>query len=180
MADKDFTCINGHQFNTPLTITDEHTGSEADLCPACKSDNYSPTPKTPTMITLATLPSATAQEETIEGNRLIAEFMGYQCEGGDQYSFYGLDKPRGYATHLNIKAAKYNTWWSWLMPVVEKIEGEHFDVFIGTDYATIYEDDKGDKIDRARYRRPFRSPKILMVWQVVVLFIKWHKNKKTA
>jgi hypothetical protein len=61
--------------------------------------------------------------ETIEANKLIAQFMGLKCvksdELGDEYEW--LPTP----VHSNWcfkSAPPYNTSWSWLMPVVEKIE----------------------------------------------------------
>ena len=51
---------------------------------------------------------------TIEGNKLIAEFMGYHYKDGFIYA----DNPE--SAKLK-KDCKYHTSWDWLMPVVEKI-----------------------------------------------------------
>lgn len=57
---------------------------------------------------------------TIENNKLIAEFMGAKEYTGDlEGQFYGTTFPHGYDTTMNLK---YNTSWDWLMPVIEKIE----------------------------------------------------------
>jgi len=51
------------------------------------------------------------QEETTNGNKLIAEFMGN--------TVHELDVP-----HI-LEDTEYHTSWDWLMPVVDKIEREH-------------------------------------------------------
>lgn len=53
------------------------------------------------------------QEEIVEGNKLIAEFMGIDYDKTANIS----DGTSSY--HENIK---YNSSWSWLMPVIEKME----------------------------------------------------------
>lgn len=54
--------------------------------------------------------------ETIQGNKLIARFMG-----GKQYpigKWWHLPNTSGYVTTGKLK---YHTSWDWLMPVVQKI-----------------------------------------------------------
>lgn len=74
------------------------------------------------------------QAEIIEGNRLIAEFMGfYITEFNGSYHF--VCKERKKPEHLNqawefrLEEAKYHSSWDWLMPVVEKI-GQSVNVMI--------------------------------------------------
>lgn len=62
-------------------------------------------------------------EEIIEGNKLIAEFMGYEkhptiedCLRDPQKSEHNFMHP----SHL-----KYHSSWDWLMPVIEKISHSH-------------------------------------------------------
>ena len=60
---------------------------------------------------------------TIEGNKLIAEFMGlatYQSE----HKLGRKNKPTFVIKdnkHLTIRQVKYHSSWDWLMPVVAKI-----------------------------------------------------------
>lgn len=55
------------------------------------------------------------KKEIIEGNRLIAEFMGLRI-GVDKYSYrVGATEP------LHEKHLDYHKSWDWLIPVVEKI-----------------------------------------------------------
>ena len=54
--------------------------------------------------------------DTIEKNKLIAEFMGLEIVNADiiLYELNGIAYP--------INKLQYHTSWDWLMPVVEKIE----------------------------------------------------------
>lgn len=68
---------------------------------------------------------------TIEGNKLIAEFMGYYVtEFNGMYHFVRKEKKK--PEHLNqvwefrLEESKYHESWDWLMPVVEKIESLRF------------------------------------------------------
>jgi hypothetical protein len=64
--------------------------------------------------------------ETIEGNKIIAEFMGapydskYDCFDYENASFNPISSER----YLSVNRIKYHSSWDWLMPVVEKIEKE--------------------------------------------------------
>jgi hypothetical protein len=54
-----------------------------------------------------------------EGNKLIAEFMGYQINYGfkkDGILFAGQ--------HINVKKLLYHKSWNWLMPVIGKISNQ--------------------------------------------------------
>ncbi len=77
-------------------------------------------------------------EQILEGNKLIAEFMGYKEGFPHEIDFVGIQTVEGYRipehdnnfrddhdAHINdwaIEDLKYHTSWDWLMPVVvEKI-----------------------------------------------------------
>lgn len=66
----------------------------------------------------------TQEEIIIEGNKLIAEFMGGRIsDEKDYYTFE--DHPCSYITgkgHFYYDDLFYSDRWDWLMPVVEKIE----------------------------------------------------------
>lgn len=71
-------------------------------------------------------------EEIIEGNKLIAEFMGYYPIKGDSLNpeWWWTNENRDTRTFsLDMKIGDngfhYHTSWDWLMPVVEKIQKEH-------------------------------------------------------
>lgn len=64
----------------------------------------------------------TKEEEIIEGNKLIAEFMGFEVFWNDVCEFWAVSD---IVEKHHSKAAEdleYLTSWDWLMPVVEKIE----------------------------------------------------------
>lgn len=51
--------------------------------------------------------------DTLEGNKLIAEFMGQS---------YIADSLKGSSNAPTFSELKFHTSWDWLMPVIEKIE----------------------------------------------------------
>lgn len=58
------------------------------------------------------------KQEIIEGNKLIAEFMGLpKVEGYENVYRINDGKPNWYSTE-----PKYNESWDWIMPVVDKIK----------------------------------------------------------
>jgi len=86
----------------------------------------------------------TQDKPTIEGNKLIAEFMELYLIKGQKYPF---GHP---VTKVNFKEARYHYSWDWLMPVVEKISNIHYpDYFSG-----IKPDDVGEW-DNCAYPRTF-------------------------
>lgn len=66
------------------------------------------------------------EQEIIEGNKLIAEFMGVRFSNIDGFYYYGNLMYTIPVLHPNVwrlsaSELKYHTSWGWLMPVVEKI-----------------------------------------------------------
>jgi hypothetical protein len=63
------------------------------------------------------------EQEVIHGNKLIAEFMEIppcdRCEGCGMYKFGG-------GIFYTPQGMWYNASWEWLMPVIEKIEGDGY------------------------------------------------------
>lgn len=61
------------------------------------------------------------QKEILEGNKLIAEFMGFKrkedLQGFATFKNWTIE-PFGY---FNDEGLKYHSYWDWLMPVVEKV-----------------------------------------------------------
>ena len=113
-----------------------------------------------------------------EGNKLIAEFMGFE---------YDRSLPAhggGTLITFSIKDVVYHASWDWLMPVVEKINEMEFsfeiDTWVGVtvyDYSknfrpeslieVLKEDEDGNKIST-----------IKSVWLAVIEFIKWYNQNK--
>jgi hypothetical protein len=120
--------------------------------------------------------------EILQGNRILAEFMGLKpgynsytkkYNWGDGIFFMTdgdtieevMDAIAGYA--------KYHSSWDWLMPVVEKIEALGYDVEIGSQYVRIDDGlDEGFGIDSWN-----SGSKIEAVFTACVEFAKWYKNQ---
>ncbi len=145
---------------------------------------------------------------TEEGNILIADFMGKKFtpyKGNRSYDIelsysdcenwiikHGLDS-EGYKPELGwgIGTGKYNESWSWLMPVVEKIESIQFPspsmikciVEIKSDSCRIFKgewnEDKEGFISYVSYDgNEERYTKIQATWLCVVDFIKFINEQK--
>lgn len=138
------------------------------------------------------------EQETLEGNKLIAEFQNDKiileedgiCIISNSKMWFSGDK------RLEQYQEKcYHSSWDWLMPVVEKIEKIHndhhgyFGVYISSNQCTI----QGTKLNLAlknpEYGFVYLSDtnaifdtKIKSTWFAVVEFIKWYnlniKNNK--
>lgn len=135
------------------------------------------------------------EQEIIEGNKLIAEFMGGKyIQEYDEWNFHLTDF--GYKIgNGEEKALKFNSSWDWLMPVVEKIE-QTKPFYSVSNEAKFWYDDETDTVDKSRlqyvtiisdsmYRilinsanyYPERSDKKIATWVAVVEFIKWYNKK---
>lgn len=128
------------------------------------------------------------QEEIIEGNKLIAEFMGAKlAERNGELAVFMLDNCP-FPEYFRVTSHnKYHSSWDVLMPVVEKIEneiGKHYSVetyrFLyghhlkGQRYYCIIHD-AGDALQLEVQS----DSKIEAVWICVTEFIKWYnKNSK--
>ena len=135
-----------------------------------------------------------AQEETIENNKLIAEFMGgefanHNCQPTAYWEFW-KDEPPSNAPYIFNRHLKYHTSWGWLMPVVEKIEslpdGKWY-IHIQGNTVSIedgnetplwdYHINHEDPIMALFPQKPDNKP-IESVYQAIVEFIKWYNENK--
>ena len=108
------------------------------------------------------------KKETIEENKLIAIFMGYECFNPKSWCIV-LDKNT--TTGINTWA-KYNSSWDWLMPVVEKIESLGFRVeIIGLTCSIYTNSEENIYVDEPA------MTKTEATWQAVVEFIKWYNSQ---
>jgi len=107
-------------------------------------------------------------QEIIDGNRFIAEFMGWKFN--KERKAYHIPQTLGFPFKGKVEDLKYHTSWDWLMPVVEKIERLGFDfcimdgaIFIRRqyDYWETYQ---------------IIPDKKYAVWLAVVEFIKWYNE----
>jgi hypothetical protein len=97
-------------------------------------------------------------------NELIAEFMGFPLTKKSR-TFSGT----GHDIEIPFMRWKYHESWDWLMPVVEKIEHEGYEVDI---YKNCCEIPTGDMI------RTVEASKIEATHKAVVEFIKWYNATK--
>jgi ribosomal protein S18 acetylase RimI-like enzyme len=115
-------------------------------------------------------------------NELIAEFMGYKLitpemrrnpEGWSR-GYWQKDYPEkqdvlcaeGHGMH-------YHDSWSWLMPVVEKIESLGFNFWIGKYASSVTKEGSGDPSFTVK-----GNSKLKVVYDAVTEFIKWYNENK--
>lgn len=117
-------------------------------------------------------------EEIIQGNKLIAEFMGYELYNG---LFIHSESETPIGNTFYPDQSKYHSSWDWLMPVVEKMESKGFEVQIGrslfvknTNYCMIHDIGNAFCIEHEDV-----ADKIIVVYRAVIEFIKWYNQNKT-
>lgn len=127
-------------------------------------------------------------ENTVENNRLIAEFMGYKITGSDQdFTFFEHPDGKGIIIQSDYDFEKFNSHpmlearsmifhrdWNWLMEVIKEIADKTgFQLTLGEDYS--YWNNQGENpftIDYGGYNN------INSVYEAVVDLIKWHNSNK--
>jgi hypothetical protein len=103
---------------------------------------------------------------TLEGNKLIAEFMGGLTMDGNYFTLKHIP------IITTINQMKYHTSWDWLMPVVGKCDGLSF-------YKRGKSDIKwGEIFNDQEVIRAFQANEIDVVYKAVVEFIKWYNENK--
>ena len=102
-------------------------------------------------------------KEIIEGNELIAIFMGakYNKTSGWEFSVFG-----GPYSHCNNKL-KFNLSWDWLIPVIDKITS--MDGYIEFKASTSSMVSEGGIYINTKF--------IENTWKDVVEFIKWYNSQ---
>lgn len=122
---------------------------------------------------------------TLEGNKLIAEFMGIpKCDRciGDcgQYKF-------GNSIYYRVDELFYHTSWDWLMPVVEKIGNIHYgwmeleNEFQDTAFPFTFgmRDAEGNYMFRFNASQLHTAPTLIeATWSAVIDFITWYNTTK--
>ena len=136
------------------------------------------------------------EQQKLESNKLIAEFMGAEVQ--QPYSeieglsglmfYYPKDTSPDIFRNLPLSAIKYNSSFAWLMPVIDKIEALyegnvsitisgvrcHLSLIMGTRYpiATDFIEDIPQCYSGSC------DSKIIAVYTTVVEFIKWYNQNK--
>lgn len=104
--------------------------------------------------------------EVTEGNKLIAEFMGYK----DEKYYYTNGKES-----LGIDAMNYHTSWDWIMPVVEKIESMGHAVSIEKFICTIWNRSYNGGIICCNKGTDNKKQ---VCFRAVIQFIEWYNLNK--
>jgi hypothetical protein len=107
---------------------------------------------------------------TLEGNKLIAEFMEYPSNGFGKYVCPIKDIP------VEADELPYHTSWDWLMPVVEKVNLLTRDNEKVTEYFT-------SELGSCDYMKYMLGDVVVTsgitdVFPEVVEFIKWYNENK--
>ena len=138
-------------------------------------------------------------QEILEGNKLIAEFMQYSDIDCHECKHSGVCNHLqcGLSTQEKIEQFKFNSSWDWLMEVIDKIEslegsnpfknnpkvkfqGDHVEIFWYSTY-------RGDciywknytGIDNNTYQHKNQEDsRILAAFRAIIEFIKWYNKKK--
>lgn len=115
------------------------------------------------------------EKQTAEGNRLIAELMGFRYEhnvhlGGSSSRFYKI----GGTFDDSFPYAKYHSSWDWLMPVVEKIEamGYAFNITYTTVSIML------NPYERIVYQ--VSDTKLEAIYQAILSFITFYNKNKQS
>jgi hypothetical protein len=127
------------------------------------------------------------QEEILNGNRVIALFMGLRpkMESPDIYTY--SDMPyisiREYSAEKVmdgiVSYAKYHSSWDWLMPVVQHInilDNNRYTIQIMSMDVYIHDNVKGGVIFQSEMKHQ-PDELINSVYEAVIEFIKWYNGK---
>jgi len=119
------------------------------------------------------------QEEIIEGNQLIAEFMGDDFFANLGFTY---QRPMFKEGRILPEHCKFHSSWDWLMRAVEKIESLGFRFGIALNSVDLYDIisqrfSTTVNVDESYGIKNESFKKIESTWLAVVEFIKWYNNK---
>lgn len=111
---------------------------------------------------------------TLENNKLIAEFMGYKFYEHFPLKRNGWQRREQKDTAIYLAYSddelKYHESWDWLMPVVEKLEDMGCEITQTNGECTI----SGDEY----YEETYGNNRRHATFDAVVEFIKWYNENK--
>jgi hypothetical protein len=117
-----------------------------------------------------------AQKEIIEGNKLIAEFMGFEFGGVAFLTPHKKILANGDESSLYFpEDLKFHSSWDWLIPVVEKIEKEGFIFYIKENESSI--ENHWDNALIKSFGDYVAPTKIQACYMAVINFIKWYNGQ---
>lgn len=117
--------------------------------------------------------------EILEGNKLIAEFMGYELVGKKSLRFRYWEKPlNDEFGSVDVLCSEdkllYHSSWDWLMPVVEKMEVMGFGMDITPHDVKVVDYTTGNEEERTVFINDNNYPKVYQIYCTVLDFIKWY------
>ncbi len=125
------------------------------------------------------------EQEIIEGDKLIAEFMGAEVENRGLGESAWLTAPKKKTSNwIPIDALQYHSSWDWLMGVVDKVEDTWISssrprLVINKDMIQIVHTVGCHNTDFAsKPRYGIGEKRKENVWLAVIEFIKWYNNQK--
>ena len=114
------------------------------------------------------------EQEILEGNKLIAEFMGWVPKNGDLWVDESNNNlPQNEKPKCLTDRWLYNSSWDWLMPVVREIEKLRYEVVIRCLDCQIFNRESSP----AFICHKWSDTKIKSVYAAVVQFIKWYNSQ---
>lgn len=111
-------------------------------------------------------------EDILNGNKLIAEFMGFINTTPNDPDFNIYENEKG--NMQETMSMKYHSSWDSLMPVVDKIESLGYVVTIKGITCMVSDILQDDTI--IQWVLGNKERKNELVWTVCVEFIKWHNK----
>ena len=127
------------------------------------------------------------QEEIIEGNKLIAEFMGWWFDIGDKRKYIRILDEKNFEYLKSENDLLFNSSWDWLMSAVEKIESiidkhhGYFGVYISSNNCSIQGTNfRSDKIVNPPIYlcESYGDTKLEATYIMCIKFIKWYNENK--
>ena len=132
------------------------------------------------------------EQEILEGNKLIAEFMGWVCQTDPTERWFGCWFDNRLRKSDSKNPLLFHISWDWLMPVLIKIGSLEIDD--GDVYWNLQKDDfslvvgkcsGGMSVECYYYSYLFESDytniinngSIKSVWAMVIQFIKWYNKQ---
>ena len=120
------------------------------------------------------------KEEILEGNKLIAEFMGFGSIGTDIYVIF-IPSASPETKFVEPKDMRFECSWDWLMPVVSKCLSI-LDILLRKNIKDNYSDEDWKYMSeiagfKEKFKWSFERPVIENCFKLVVEFIEWYKQK---
>jgi len=107
-------------------------------------------------------------QEIIDGNRFIAEFMGWKFN--KERKAYYIPQTLGFPFKGKVEDLKYHKDWNWIMPVVIKC----FDVYCDVEGVSVFNaDNQQFKLNDALLLTDINA-----LWLAVIEFIEWYNQNK--